>query len=79
MSKKIKEVKLKGSTDEVNIAFNHVREFYPSVIGVVFNKNKAWFYYDENFVGPSFDSRIDVGILEDAADSLIEYPCMFEI
>lgn len=64
----------------VKVALRHVIEHYPNVVGVLFYPHGEWHYFtadiDEKI---TFDNRIDVGILEEAADSLSGFPAMFDI
>jgi len=63
-------------------ALNHVRKFFPDVMMVVFNSAGRWQYLTEDFNAPTFSDKIDVGILEDAANavdnSIIGFPAVFE-
>lgn len=61
-------------------AFAHVSQYYPNVCFVVFNPEGRWQYMDENFKAPIFDGKINVSILEEAADevdNLYSFPCAF--
>lgn len=62
---------------EVVKAFEHVNAFFPEVTMVVFNKFGQWSYMTDNFEQPTFNDDIDVGILEDASDSVTELPAVF--
>jgi len=62
---------------KVKEAFIHIREFHPNVVKVAFDKHGQWKYTDSNSKAPKFDDRIDVGILEDASDSVTKLPCVF--
>ena len=65
-------------TKEVYDALVHVRQFHPDVEIVVYTSDGRWHYVTEDFNLPTFDPKIDVGILEDAADSLEQFPAVFE-
>lgn len=60
-------------------ALNHVRTFYPEVTHVFYSNDGDWFYCDNCFDPPLFDKRIDIGLLEDAADSVAGFPAAFAI
>jgi hypothetical protein len=70
-------------TKKLEQAFAHIKQFYPSVCIVAFSKNGNWHYMDEYFNSPVFGEEIEVGILEDAADSIINssswLPAIFQI
>jgi|LakMenEpi03Aug12_release.lakeMendotaPanAssembly.Ray.scaffolds.fasta_scaffold833063_3 hypothetical protein len=64
----------------VKKAMEYVRLFHPEVCMVVFNKEGRWFYMDEDFNAPKFDKEMkDISILEQASDSLIKLPFVYEI
>ena len=58
---------------KVKIALEHVRKFHPNVDRVVFWGEGRWLYCDNNLNPIPFDSRINVGILEDAMDEADNY------
>ena len=64
---------------KVKSALDHVRSIYPDVCLVVFNSDTRWCYMNDVFDSPTFDDRINVGILEDAIYDLVDLPCVFEI
>lgn len=66
-------------TDEVKAALKHVRLHHPEVTQVFYGVDCRWLFCGEAFEAPTFGSEIDVGLLEDAADSLNEFPCAFSI
>ena len=66
-------------TKQVLKALNHVRKHHPQVCMVVFSKDLRWQYMDENFNTPKFGKEIDATILEEAVDSLLVFPCVFEL
>jgi len=71
---------MKTMLPAVKIAFDHVRSIYPIVSMVVFNREGRWIYTNDDFDIPTFDDRIDVGILEDACDSVADsvgFPAVF--
>lgn len=62
-------------------AMKHVREHFPHVCLVVFNREGQWQYMDDSFDAPKFGDKINVSILEDAADevySKFPLPAVFE-
>lgn len=65
-------------TEALTIAFEHVKKFHPTLSIVIFNKIGQWQYMDENFESFVFDSNIDNGILEDAADSIETLPFIYQ-
>ncbi|MGI0646957.1 hypothetical protein ACRCPS_18230 [Pseudomonas aeruginosa] len=62
---------------EVVRALDHVRTIFPDVTHVVYTREAKWLYMSDEGAMPKFDGRVDVGILEDAADSLNSFPCVF--
>ena len=62
---------------EVSKALKHVKTFFPEVTIVVFNKFGQWTYMTDDFDQPNFGDDIDLGILEDASDSVINLPAVF--
>lgn len=65
-------------TLQLRKAFNHVKEKHPTVSIVIFDKNGAWLYMDEEFNSFEFDETIDVGLLEDASDSVPVLPYIYQ-
>ena len=63
---------------EVIKAHSYVKIYHPDVIGVVYTSDTRWHFYNSDFEMPAFGEFIDVGILEDAADSVKEFPAVFE-
>ncbi len=70
---------MKKPTKELLTAIHHVKEFYPTVSIVVFNKEGRWNYMDEDFYSFVFDESIDVSILEAASDSITDLPYIFQL
>jgi hypothetical protein len=67
-------------TSQIINAIKHVQHFHPEVNTVVFNKQCQWLYCGDDWVIPEqFDDAIDVGILEDAADSVKELPSIYTL
>lgn len=70
---------------KVKIALEHVRKFYPDVVQVFYGIDGRWLFMDADMQAPSFNKylgirgKIDVGILEDAADSVENVPAAFAI
>ncbi len=64
-------------TPELFIAFKEVKNHFPTVSIVVFDREVKWCYMDENFNGFDFEDKIDVSILEEAIDSIENLPFVF--
>lgn len=64
-------------------ALNHVRESYPEVEIVCFNKEGQWQYMTSDFDSPKFnentDKNVDISILEEASASINELPFIYQI
>ncbi len=71
-------MKKQETPNEVIEAFNHVKKHFPTVAIVIYNNQSQWQFMDENFDSFIFDDKIDVNILNDAADSLIELPFIYQ-
>ena len=69
---------INNPTPEVTAAFEHVKTIYPTLSIVVFDAFGNWNYMDAHFESFIFDSRIDVSLLEEAADSLTVLPIAFQ-
>lgn len=65
-------------TEFLLTAMKHVKSIFPSVTMVVFNNQGRWQYMDACFGSPKFDDRIDVSILEEAVDSIYEFPFIYD-
>ena len=65
-------------TPELKTAFDHVKKFHPTLSIVIFDKQGKWQYMDEEFESFKFDDKIDVSILEDASDSIVELPFIYQ-
>ncbi len=61
----------------VATALRHVRDHFPDVTFVLFTPNRQWMYLTDDGEAPAFEGRIDVGILEDAVDSVIVFPSVY--
>jgi len=61
-------------TPEVKVALDHVRSLFPDVVCVTYDEEWRWHYETGSGFLPSFDERIDIALLEDAADSLDVVP-----
>ena len=63
------------TTPQIIAAFDHVKQHFPQVTQVFFGRGNHWFYCDDDFDGPDFGEGgpIDIGLLEDAADTA---PCL---
>jgi hypothetical protein len=68
-------------TPEVQAALVHVRQHFPEVTTVFYGCDGRWlFTSDDAAESPSFEGvDIDVGLLEDAADSVDELPAAFRV
>lgn len=68
---------------KIKKAMEHVRQYYPEVEIVVFNKEGRWQYMDGDFNSPKFDDKVDhlvdVGLLEEAANSVETCPFVYQI
>lgn len=64
---------------KVKIALEHVRKFHPYVVQVFYGIDGRWLFMDEDMEALSFNGEIDIGILEDAADSVKSFPAAFSI
>jgi len=67
-----------NTTLAVKTAFNHVKEKHPTLSMVIFDKEGKWQYMDEDFESFKFDESIDVGLLEDASDSIPVLPYIYQ-
>jgi hypothetical protein len=67
--------------DAIQKAFEHVKSHYPNVIGVVFSSTNKWLYYQHDFVTPTFNDSIDIGLLNEALDEAYSkgLPFVYEI
>jgi hypothetical protein len=66
-------------TRELQTAIDHVKQFHPTLAIVIFSNDGRWNYMDTNFDSFKFDERIDVGILEDASDSIPCFPFIIDL
>ena len=64
-------------TPEIKAALDHVKSIYPDVTHVTYGRDHRWHYRTNEGKHPKFDQRIDVNILEQAADSLETVPATF--
>lgn len=60
-------------------ALQHVASHHPEVHSVVYGPDGRWLYFGDAFESPTFGDEIDIGLLEDAADSLDDLPAVFTI
>ncbi len=65
--------------EPVLTALLHIRSIYPDVCLVVYGRDSRWHYMNEEFDSPTFDSRVHIGTLVDAADSLEMVPAVFQL
>ena len=66
-------------TKEVEKALMHVRQYYPEVEIVIFNREGMWQYMSDCFECPIFSNKINQSILEEAADSVTHLPAIFQL
>ncbi len=67
-------------TTKVQEALKHVNSIHPDVTQVFYGLDGRWFYCGDAFRAPDFDGRdIDIGLLEDAADSVEHLPAAFAL
>ena len=70
--------KLKDAPQKVKDAMSNVQIFFPEVCQVTFNQDQFWSYTDALGNAPDFDETgIDVGLLEDALDSIEKLPITY--
>lgn len=61
-------------------ALNHVRSFYPDVRIVVYSNDYRCHFMYNDFNSPIIRvSKLDIGILEDAAEDIREVPAVFQL
>jgi len=65
--------------NQIMTALKYVNSIYPYVNQVFYGTDGRWLYCGEAFESPVFDDSIDVGILEDAADSVTNLPCCYSL
>lgn len=65
--------------DKIKIALEHVRSIHPEVTQVFFGRDGNWLFCDDCFNYPSFDSRIDTELLEDALGSIRILPYAYSM
>ncbi|EMM5101172.1 hypothetical protein ACK249_005707 [Pseudomonas aeruginosa] len=58
-------------------ALDHVRSIFPEVTHVVYTRECKWLYMSDEGAMPTFNGLVDVGILEDACDTVASFPCVF--
>lgn len=63
----------------VQQALQHVNKHHPEVTLVFYGTDMRWFYCDEAFEAPDFGDEIDIGLLEDAVDSVEAFPAAFAL
>lgn len=62
---------------QVRRALDHVRSYFPDVTHVIYTREVKWLYMSDDGVMPDFNGKIDIGLLEDAADAVSEFPAVF--
>lgn len=67
--------------EEVLKAFCHVKEHFPTLHKVEYDKDGNWTYYNADGSTPVFDDKIDVSLLETASDRayISGYPVCFSL
>lgn len=74
----MEKVALKTAPAAVIAAFRHVQASHPSLAAVHYDADSRWCFTDLN--GTAFEfGKIDVGLLEDAADALETVPVTFSL
>jgi hypothetical protein len=58
-------------------SLDHVRSIFPEVTHVVFTRECKWLYMSDEGEMPEFKGQVNVGILEDACDAVVSFPCVF--
>ena len=61
----------------VKKAFEHVKSIYPAVTQVAFDEDQRWLYSDASGDAPDFEGKVNVDLLELAADALDYFPVTF--
>lgn len=70
---------------KVQAALRHINAVFPQVTQVFYGADGRWLFCDEDFNAPDFDEapgKVDVGMLEDAADSADSqkgFPCAYRL
>lgn len=64
-------------SNKVQEALRHVNAHHPEVTQVFYGVDGRWLYCGEAFEAPAFDGRVDVSLLEDAADSVPAFPAAY--
>lgn len=65
---------------KVKAALDEVRKYHPEVTMVAYNIYGNWNFTDSEFNSPEkWDQRIDVGVLEDAMESMEKFPAIFSL
>lgn len=64
---------------EVRRALEYVRAHHPEVTQVFYGTDQRWFFCGEAFEAPVLGPEIDIGVLEDAADSVVTLPAAFAL
>lgn len=65
--------------DAVVKAFRHVQKHHPDVVSVRYGQDLRWIFKNSDGTAPDFSPLVDVGILEDAADSIVSAPVIFTL
>ena len=71
--------------EKVQMALRHINGIFPEVTQVFFGADGRWMYCDEDFETTDFDeapSKVDIGLLEDAADAADNdkgFPCAYRL
>lgn len=75
----MRTVNIASAPIAVQTAFAHVRALFPDVTSVSYDEELHWLFETAAGDAPSFDGAVDVGLLEDAADALDEFPVKFTL
>lgn len=66
-------------SNKVQEALKHVKSLFPEVTQVFYGTDGRWLYCGEAFEAPEFDGKVDVSLLEEAADSVETLPAAFAL
>lgn len=64
---------------KVQEALRHVANLFPEVTQVFYGTDARWLFCGETFEAPDFQGAVDVGLLEDAADTVEQLPAAFRL
>lgn len=64
---------------EVELAIKHVQKYHSDVEIMCINQQGLWQFFTENWDAPIFDARIDINVIQAAADSVLETPFIYQL